>query len=142
MSKLKTNNKIIENIKSIPKVGGVYFWYIDREGATKLGIPIDGCTVKGEYYLIYIGESKDLRERLEWHTTGKHTLFGTPTTKLKSDFGVPTNIKSGFLSGLRQKLSALLFGNWHSKKAVDELMDNHMRVEYQTNPECKQLPLI
>jgi len=62
--------------------------------------------------------------RLKWHTTDKHSLSG---------------IKSGTLSVLRQKLSALLFGNWHSKEEVDAFMDNHMRVEYQTNPEYKQV---
>ena len=119
-----TRLHIIENIKSIPKVGGIYFWYVDKKGALQLGISVDGCTMKNGYYLIYIGLSKDLRMRLKWHTVDKHR---------------PSSIKSGTLSVLRQKLSALLFNNWHSKDGVDQFMDKHMKVEYIVNPNYKQV---
>jgi hypothetical protein len=118
--------QIIESLKSIPNKGGVYFWYVDANGASKLGISIDGCSIKNNYFLIYIGLSQDLRMRLKWHTTDKHSL---------------SSIKAGTLSVLRQKLSTLLFDNWHSKDGVDEFMDKHMKVEYQLNPEYEQVEI-
>jgi hypothetical protein len=118
-----TRSQIIESIKSIPNEGGVYFWYVDELGGKKLNIPLEGCTFKDGYYLIYIGLSKDIRMRLKWHTTDKHR---------------PSGIKSGTLSVLRQKLSALLYDNWHSKEQVDTFMDEHMKVEYIIDPEYKQ----
>lgn len=84
----------------LPKEGGVYRWYVTKEGAELLNVPLEGCSVKDDMYLIYIGLSKNLSQRLKWHADDKHR---------------PSSIKSGTLSVLRQKLCALLFNNWSNK---------------------------
>jgi len=103
----------------LPKEGGIYKWYVTKEGANQLSIPIDGCLIKNEMYLIYIGLSKNLNQRLKWHADDKHRI---------------SSIKSGTLSVLRQKLCALLYSNWSNKEGVDNFMNSHMRVEFEVNP--------
>ena len=102
---------------SLPKDSGVYFWYIDGKGALKLRINVEDCFQKDGLYLIYVGLSKSIKQRLESHCFGKHR---------------ESSIKSGFLSTLRQTLSALLVGNMnHSEEIINLFIDNHMSVEYK-----------
>ena len=121
---MKTRKEIINEIKTIETRGGVYKWYMTKEGAGQLGIPLEGTTVKNNLHLVYIGESKDMRMRLEWHTDDKHK---------------PGSIKSGFLSVLRQKLNTLLTGRWDGKEEVDYFMDQHMKVEFEYTNNYKEL---
>ncbi len=81
-NKLTFNNiiqisEIRKNIKNIPKVGGVYKHFVDKEGLKYL----DGVcpTTKDrslngiDVYLVYIGKAKNLFERYEWHLGIRNT---------------------------------------------------------------------
>ena len=62
---------IRKNIKDIPKVGGVYKHYVDKQGLEYLD-DIHPTTKEFsnngiEVYLLYIGKSKDLFDRYKWH---------------------------------------------------------------------------
>ena len=111
-----SRNQIITS--NLPKSSGVYFWYVNQKGADLLGIDISECHVKGGYYLVYIGLAKSIHQRLDWHCFDKHSS---------------STIKSGFLSTLRQTLSALLVGNMvDAEEIVNNFMSNYMMVEYET----------
>lgn len=113
-----------------PKESGVYYWYISKQGASRLGINIKECTFKEGKYLVYIGLAKNLDNRLNWHYNDKHS---------------PSSIRTGFVSTLRQTLSALLVGEMvTSKKIVDEFLRKEMRVEYEvcSNYKERELELI
>ena len=103
--------------RGLPKEGGVYFWYISREGALRLCIEVNDCFEKEKKYLIYIGLAKSIEQRLNWHCFEKHR---------------ESNIRSGYVSTLRQTLSALLVGNMnHSEEIINTFMDNYMDVEFE-----------
>ena len=123
---MKTRTQILNEIKTIEKRGGVYKWYMTKEGADQLGIPLKGTTIKNGLYLVYVGLSKNLRNRLRGHCNGKHTQ---------------SDIKSGGLSVLRQKLNTLLTGRWDDKDAVNTLMDQHMVVEFEYSDDYEALEL-
>lgn len=88
---------------SVAKEPGVYRWWFPRDLAEKLLEPLAGVDttqiskkeiVDGEeYWCLYFGIAKDLRERIRWHACLKHS---------------PSAVKHGFLSTLRQSISALL----------------------------------
>ncbi len=121
---LFNRHQILSNLKDISTQGGVYFWYVTKEGAQKLNLPIEGCTELDGMYLVYIGLSRNLRMRMKWHNGDDHRLSA---------------IKSGLLSIVRQKISSLLCNNWHSREEVDNFMDNHMRVRYQVDLDYKKV---
>ena len=123
---MKTRIQILNEIKTIEKRGGVYKWYMTKEGADQLGIPLEETTVKNDLHLVYVGLSKNMRMRLEWHAGDKHR---------------PSSIKSGTLSVLRQKLNTLLTGRWDGKEVVDQFMDQHMRVEFEYSDNYEELEL-
>ena len=105
-------------LETPPSASGVYRWYITLEGARALGIDLEGCTRSGGHYLVYVGLAKDLRQRLDWHWNDKHS---------------PSSVKSGFVSTLRQSLSALLVGEMvTARERVDSFMRTQMRVEWET----------
>jgi hypothetical protein len=107
-----------------PKQGGVYFWYVTEEGASRLGVDISKCTQKGNKFLVYIGLAKNLNQRLDWHLNDKHS---------------PSGIKSGFVSTLRQSLSALLVGEMvTAKDIVDNFMRKEMCVEFEVCVDYKE----
>lgn len=94
------NNKF----RSIEKRPGFYRWWFKEDVAFTLiqemnrWLPEkDRFLIKdfcGEKYIaLYIGISKDMKGRIKWHTCQKHTF---------------SNVNRGFLSTLRQTLSALL----------------------------------
>jgi len=100
-----------------PNKSGVYFWYVSEQGATQLGIEIKDCVKKDDKYLVYIGLAKNLNQRLDWHYNDKHS---------------PSSIKSGFVSTLRQTLSALLVGEMVTAKLiVDRFLREEMEVRYE-----------
>tara|TARA_R110000744_G_C19000946_1_gene521807 strand:- start:71 stop:553 length:483 start_codon:yes stop_codon:yes gene_type:complete len=123
---MKTRTQILNEIKTIEKIGGVYKWYMTKEGAYQLGIPLNETTIKNGLHLVYVGLSKDMRMRLQWHTGDKHR---------------PSSIKSGTLSVLRQKLNTLLTGRWDGKEEVDQFMDQHMKVEFEYSDNYETLEL-
>ena len=126
LKKMYSRNQLIKNLDSIPTQGGVYFWYVSEAGAKRLNIPVEGCTTKNGYYLVYIGLSKDLKMRLKWHTVDSHRV---------------SSVKAGAITVLRQKLSTLLSNNWHSGTVVDDFMDNSMLVEWSANPNYEKVEL-
>lgn len=88
--------------RDIPKEPGVYRWWFPRDLAEKLLKPLTGVDTKQiskeivdgeEYWCLYLGIAKDLRQRIRWHACQKHS---------------PSAVKHGFLSTLRQSISALL----------------------------------
>ena len=123
---MKTRIQILNEIQTIKKQGGVYKWYITKEGADQLGIPLTGTTIKNNLHLVYVGLSKDMRMRLKWHADDKHR---------------PSSIKSGTLSVLRQKLNTLLTGRWDGKEIVDDFMGHHMKVEFEYSDDYETLEL-
>lgn len=87
---------------SVAKEPGVYRWWFPRDLAEKLLKPLTGVGTKQiskeivdgeEYWCLYLGIAKDLRQRIRWHACQKHS---------------PSAVKHGFLSTLRQSISALL----------------------------------
>ncbi len=88
------------------KESGIYRWFITAEGANKLGVPTEGCTMKEDtHYLIYIGSGKNLEQRLKYHVKGPKSL-----------------------STLRKSLSALLGENNEDK--ITEFIKQHMVFDY------------
>ena len=89
--------------RDIPKEPGVYRWWFPRDLAEKLLEPLAGVDttqiskkeiVDGEeYWCLYFGIAKDLRQRIRWHACQKHS---------------PSAVKHGLPSTLRQSISALL----------------------------------
>jgi predicted GIY-YIG superfamily endonuclease len=114
----------------IPEENGIYYWYITKQGANQLGIDVVDCEIKDNKYLVYIGLAKNLNKRLNWHYNDKH---------------LPSSIKSGYVSTLRQTLSALLVGEMvTSKEIVDKFFKEVMEVKYEVckNYKEKELQLI
>jgi hypothetical protein len=115
---------------NFPSQSGVYYWYITPTGASQLGIDVSNCFQKEDKYLVYIGLAKNLNERLDWHLNDAHSN---------------SSIKSGFVSTLRQTLSALLVGEMvTSKEVVDHFLRKEMKVEYEvcSNYKERELELI
>ena len=118
--KVMINRIQLKNI-NLPSEGGVYFWYVTKEGAQQLGININKCFCKNNYYLVYIGLAKSIHQRLHWHAFDKHSI---------------SSIKSGFLSTLRQTLSALLVGNMNNaENIVNNFMNDNMVVDFEVRPD-------
>lgn len=115
-------SKIRESIKEIPKQGGVYKQYVDEEG---LGY-LDGVQPSTkeliadgkEVYLIYIGRTKNLFDRLKSHLGFTNTSHGS--------------ITRGFISTLRVSYMAN-HKDIHCLSQTDELnqfMDEHIFIQY------------
>lgn len=86
---------------SIPKEPGIYRWWFPKETAQQLLSSIHGIETnrickeviqEEEYWCLYFGIAKDLRQRIRWHACQKHTASA---------------VKHGILSTLRQSISAL-----------------------------------
>ena len=73
---------------------------------------IDGTT----YYALYVGIGVNCQQRFKWHIQQKHT---------------PSSVKSGFLSTLRQTLSALLNTDMTlSEHVVNTFIDQNCSLEW------------
>ena len=88
-TKIISISNIRKNIKDIPRLGGVYKHYVDKEGLAYLDgvhpktkeMAMDGT----EVYLLYIGKAKNLFDRFKWHlgvsnTSHKSIVLGTLST--------------------------------------------------------------
>lgn len=105
---------------NIPTEPGVYRWWFPKEIAEKLLLPlecvdnksIDKDDVNGEqYWCLYLGISKNLRQRIRWHIAQKHTRSA---------------VDSGYLSTLRKTISALLDSKknpMETEQAVNKVLD-------------------
>ena len=103
---------------SIPKEPGIYRWWFPKETAQQLLSSIHGIetnrickeVIQGEeYWCLYFGIAKDLRQRIRWHACQKHTASA---------------VEHGILSTLRQSISALLqLDQTMSTDKVSELLE-------------------
>ena len=103
---------------SIPQEPGIYRWWFPQETARKLLSSIHGIEINRickeviqgeEYWCLYFGIAKDLRQRIRWHACQKHTASA---------------VKHGILSTLRQSISALLqLDQTTSTDKVSELLE-------------------
>lgn len=115
-------------LKQLPveKTLGVYRWWFKEAAANTLVSKIPNATIancqtrviNGEKYVaLYFGISKDLRGRIKWHICQNHTASA---------------VKSGFLSTLRQTISALLNVDMtKSQDPVNKLMDECCYLEWE-----------
>ncbi len=102
--------------QQISTQAGFYRWFMPSELAQELRVPIDECEyVEDQGYLVYVGIAKSMRQRLVWHVTQKH---------------LPSSVKSGFLSTLRQTLSGLARVPMDDTGTVDHIIDQ-MFVEFE-----------
>ncbi len=127
------SSKKINSCKNIRKTSqmvsnepGWYRWWFDEDGTSTILKPLADLVqtsklqqrkIDGKvYYALYFGISKELNNRLKWHITQHHTA---------------SSVKSGFLSTLRQTISALLGINMtDSENAVNDYIDKHCYLEY------------
>ena len=114
--------KMIEN-KTLPvnNCPGVYRWWFREDVAQRLlsNLPqVDTKRISKRmlddgnhcYWALYFGISKNLKQRIVWHITQQHTR---------------KSVESGFLSTLRQTISALLNQNMtKSQKSVNSIMND------------------
>jgi hypothetical protein len=103
----------ISNI-SIPPEGGLYWWYITKEGADKLGLSIDNCLCKDGLFLIYIGISNNLKRRLGYHIKG--------------------NVSN---SSFRKTISKYL--GQINESEISNCLDKYFKFEFEVNPSYKTL---
>lgn len=95
--------KLANRNLGVPKAPGVYRWWFKEDAAKQLLAKLPECvysntietrTIDNETYMaLYFGISSDLLGRIKWHIKQKHT---------------PSAVGKGFLSTLRQTISALL----------------------------------
>lgn len=130
------NNKRIEKVKDlrislktkqdgISQDPGVYRWWVKKEAAKKLlsTMPkidwskVQSAKINGKEYLaLYFGIAKHLRQRLNWHINQEHR---------------PSAVRSGFLSTLRQTLSALHgVPMSEAENTVNDFMDENCYLEF------------
>ena len=119
-------NKLQSRMTVCSPTPGWYLWWCDREAAAgilgQLEINLNELLllnkeIDGKNYIaIYFGISKKLSDRIKWHICQNHT---------------EGSVRSGFLSTLRQTLSALLNSDMSkSKHLVDKFMDDNCYLEY------------
>lgn len=104
-----------EALNLIPIDPGVYKWYMPQTLVEQLNIPIEGCAYKYNLgYFVYVGIAKNMRQRLDWHVSQKHSN---------------SSVKSGFLSTFRQTLCGLAKVPMDDEQTVNSLIDQ-MSIEY------------
>ena len=113
---------------SIEKKPGYYRWWFKKEAAEQLirelyeWLPeadkfLTEVIYGEEYIALYFGISKNLKGRIKWHASQKHT---------------PSAISRGLLSTLRQTLSALLKEKMSvSYETINEFMDENCIWEWE-----------
>ena len=104
---------------------GVYRWWFKEDAAMQLLKqlpPVNtACIAKrlidgDSYWALYFGISGNMQQRAAWHINQKHT---------------PSAVKSGYLSTLRQVISALLNENMtDSLDTVNKLMNMNCYLEW------------
>jgi len=105
---------------------GVYRWWFKEDAAMQLLKQLPPVNTEriakrlidsDSYWALYFGISGNMRQRVAWHINQKHT---------------PSAVKSGFLSTLRQTISALLPKDMtKSQKLVNSLMDDNCYLEWE-----------
>lgn len=119
---------------------GVYRWWFKEDAAMLLLKQLSPVQTEriakrlidgNSYWALYFGISGNMRQRAAWHINQKHT---------------PLAVKSGYLSTLRQVISALLNEDMtNSQKSVNKLMDTNCYLEWDytsTKKEAEELETI
>ena len=116
---------------------GVYRWWFKADAARKLLAQLSSIDYgksskrvydKEEYFALYFGIAKSLQERLNWHIRQHHTL---------------SSVKSGYLSTLRQSLSALLCEDMSkAEQDVNNLIDDNCLIEWEDTTSKRQAEVI
>lgn len=129
--------QLLSKTSGINKESGIYRWWFKEDVAksliSKLPITSDENdkiqkqVIDGEkYWALYLGISKDMLARAKWHVTQKDSISA---------------IKRGFISTLRQTISALLDEDMSkSTDSINQLMDNncYWEWEYDQSPENRE----
>lgn len=104
-----------EVLNLISTDAGVYKWYMPQTLVDLLSIPIDDCEYKDGFgYFVYVGIAKNMRQRLDWHISQKHSK---------------SSVKSGFLSTFRQTLCGLAKVPMDDGDTVNNIIDQ-MSIEF------------
>ena len=112
LAKILRNKEILN---SVPTEPGVYKWYMPKPLAYSLSVPIEGCEYKeGSGYFVYVGIAKNMRQRLHWHISQKHSI---------------SSVKSGFLSTLRQTLCGIAKVPMDDENTANTIIDK-MSIEF------------
>jgi len=134
----KVSNLRNEKFKSVEKKPGVYRWWFKKDAAfmlvksMQMWLPDQDRflirTIGGETYVaLYFGISKDMRGRIKWHASQKHT---------------PSTVSKGFLSTLRQTLSALLTTRMSvSYNVVNTFIDDNCIWEWEYSDDPHKVEL-
>lgn len=135
----KVSNLRKEKFISVEKgQSGFYRWWFKKEAAFMLiknmqeWLPDEDRflirTIEGETYVaLYFGISRDMRGRIKWHACQKHT---------------PSTVSKGFLSTLRQTLSALLEERMSvSYDLVNKLIDENCMWEWDYSEDPHKVEL-
>lgn len=108
--------------KCVDKRPGFYRWWFKKETAESLIKNMGKWLTEKDKFLmqnfdgdayiaLYFGISKDMRTRIKWHSSDKHK---------------PSSVSTGFISTLRQTLSALLeIPMTESEDAINNFLDNN-----------------
>ena len=112
--------QIAQKKSPVCKCPGVYRWWFKEDAALELLKVISDLDIsklhkriinEDVYYALYFGISNNMKQRAKWHMCQHHT---------------PSSIKSGYLSTLRQTLSALLEVDMSKSEAiVNNYMDDN-----------------
>ena len=125
--------------KCVEKRPGFYRWWFKKEAAQSLIKNMTGWLTEDdkfliqnfdgeEYIALYFGISKDMRGRIKWHANQKHTS---------------STVSKGFLSTLRQTLSALLETPMsQSYQAINDFIDCNCIWEWSYTDTCEAAHLV
>ncbi len=122
---MNLRKQIAARVLNVSKNPGYYTWWLDEEGMRQILSPLNGIDYSRimkkliggkDYYALYFGISSNLNNRIKWHISQHHTQ---------------SSAKSGYLSTLRQTISALLgIDMTKSEQAVNKFMDDHCWLEF------------
>lgn len=115
-----------ERFASVEKKSGVYTWWFKKSCLIGLLKELPNINISKlqhkkidntDYYALYFGIAKNCRERASWHISQHHSV---------------SFVRSGYLSTLRQTLSALLGKNMtEAEETVNSFIDENCFWEWQ-----------
>lgn len=115
-----------ERFASIEKKPGVYIWWFKKSCLNNLLKELPDINISNlqhkkidntDYFALYFGIAKNCRERAYWHMSQHHSA---------------SSVRSGYLSTLRQTLSALLGKNMtKAEETVNVFIEKNCFWEWQ-----------
>jgi hypothetical protein len=115
-----------ERFASVEKKSGVYTWWFKKSCLSNLLKALPTFNISKlqhkkidntDYYALYFGIAKSCRERASWHMSQHHSV---------------SSVRSGYLSTLRQTLSALLGKNMtEAEETVNGFIEDNCFWEWQ-----------